>query len=98
MSNPNKDSKNKTKIRKYADFFPEKNKIDKEIISTFFPNDGFQHDLLGYTSLNTSDTIKAVLFYFKKNIIDSNLKKSIDSEENSTQKHKNTHKKNISLE
>ena len=67
----NKVDKNElTKLREYADFFPEKSSIDKELLEIFFPENGFQHDSLGLMSLNTNDTIKSALIYFKKNVID----------------------------
>jgi len=59
-----------SKLRKYADFFPDKNPLDKELLETFFSDHGFQHDSLGLMPLSTSDTIKSALIYFKKNVID----------------------------
>lgn len=59
-----------SKLRKYADFFPDKSPIDKELLEIFFPENGFQHDSLGLMTLNTNDTIKSALIYFKKNVID----------------------------
>ena len=80
------------KLRKYADFFPDKNRLDKELLETFFSEKGFQHDSLGLMTLSTNDTIKSALIYFKKNVIDvENQAKKLEQNKNKvTEKEKHT--------
>jgi len=70
-----KKTKSNLKIRKYADFFPEKSSLDKELLDIFFNESGFQHDALGLTPLSATETIKSALIYFKKNVLDYGLSK-----------------------
>ena len=75
-----KNKKSNLKIRKYADFFPEKNKQDKELLELFFGEDGFQNDALGLTPLSATETIKSALLYFKKHVLDSSKQDKKDNE------------------
>ena len=70
-----KKTKSNIKIRKYADFFPEKSMLDKELLDIFFNDKVFQHDALGLTPLSATETIKSALIYFKKNVLDCDVSK-----------------------
>ncbi len=63
------------KIRISLDLLLDKNEFDKEIYETFFKNASFQHDSLSMINLNNSDTIKCILMYYKKNVLDLNKEK-----------------------
>lgn len=91
-----KDKTESTKVRKYADFFPDKNSLDKELLEIFFPNKGFQNDSLGFMPLTTSDTIKSALIYFKRNVLDVEKEANKTEQNNINSTDKNKEKSKVS--